>query len=72
MDVTKAYKLLNWQAKLSFCEAIEFTVDWYKRALVESDMFDFCKEQISAHQKINAQSQNVVLGANRGFPPHTT
>ena len=51
MDVTKAYKLLNWQAKLSFCEAIEFTVDWYKRALVESDMFDFCKEQISAHQK---------------------
>ena len=51
LDVTKAYKLLNWQAKLSFCEAIEFTVDWYKRALVESDMFDFCKEQISAHQK---------------------
>lgn len=50
LDVTKAYKLLNWQAKLSFCEAIEFTVDWYKQALEECDMFEFCQKQIIAHQ----------------------
>lgn len=55
LDVTKAYKLLNWQAKLSFYEAIEFTVDWYKQALCGCDMFDFCQKQINAHQNKGKQ-----------------
>ena len=49
LDVTKAYRMLNWEAKLSFYEAIEFTVDWYKEALQSNDMFDYCKTQIQAH-----------------------
>ena len=50
LDVTKAYKLLGWEAKLTLKEAIEFTVDWYKEALKSDDMFEFCKKQILIHQ----------------------
>ncbi len=49
LDVTKAYKMLDWEAKLSFYEAIEYTVDWYKEALHNDDMFEFCKKQIQSH-----------------------
>lgn len=49
LDVTKAYKLLGWEAKLNFYEAIEYTVDWYKEALCSTDMFDYCVGQIEAH-----------------------
>ena len=49
VDVTKAYKMLQWKAMLSLQESIEFTVDWYKEALKSSDMFDFCKKQIQTH-----------------------
>ena len=49
VDVTKAYKKLRWKAMLSLPEAIEFTVDWYKEALKNQDMFEFCKKQIQAH-----------------------
>ena len=36
---------------LNFYEAIEYTVDWYKEALVNDDMFEFTKKQILAHMK---------------------
>lgn len=49
LDVTKAYKALGWEAKFSFEEAIEFTVDWYKEALKRDDMYDYCVQQIEAH-----------------------
>ena len=49
LDVTKAYRMLDWKAMLSFYEAIEFTVDWYKEALHCDDMFDYCQKQIKAH-----------------------
>lgn len=49
VDVTKAYKILQWKAMLNLQESIEFTVDWYKEALNNKDMFDFCKKQIQAH-----------------------
>ena len=50
LDVTKAYRMLDqWHAKLSFDEAIEFTVDWYKEALSGKDMWDYCVKQIQAH-----------------------
>ncbi len=49
LDVTKAYKMLKWEAKLSFYEAIEFTVDWYKEALNSNDMFNYCVMQIQKH-----------------------
>ncbi|MBE7708044.1 MAG: CDP-glucose 4,6-dehydratase [Cyanobacteria bacterium SIG27] len=49
LDVTKAYRMLNWKAMLSFYEAIEYTVDWYKEALNNDDMFEYCQKQIKAH-----------------------
>ena len=49
LDVTKAYRMLDWKAMLTFHEAIEFTVDWYKEALHTPDMFEYCIQQIKAH-----------------------
>ena len=49
LDVTKAYRMLDWKAMLTFHEAIEFTVDWYKEALHNPDMFEYCIQQIKAH-----------------------
>lgn len=49
LDVTKAFKMLDWEAKLTFGEAIEYTVDWYKEALETDDMFDFSVKQIESH-----------------------
>ena len=49
LDVTKAYRMLQWKAMLNLKEAIEFTVDWYKEALHSNDMFDYCVKQIKAH-----------------------
>ena len=52
LDVTKAYVMLNWYARLTLTETIEFTVDWYKEALKTSDMFDFCLRQIEDYCRI--------------------
>lgn len=49
LDVTKAYAMLQWEAKWSLQEMIEKTVDWYKEALVSDDMWDFCVKQILDH-----------------------
>jgi len=49
LDVTKAYNLLNWEAKWGLTDAINKTVDWYKEALNSDDMYDFCCKQIEEH-----------------------
>ena len=49
LDVTKAYVMLQWEAKWGLQEAIEKTVDWYKEALNSQDMYDFCVKQIEEH-----------------------
>lgn len=49
LDVTKAYVMLNWQAKWGLQDAVEKTVDWYQKALTSSDMYDFCVQQIQEH-----------------------
>ena len=49
LDVTKAYVMLQWEAKWGLQEAIEKTVDWYKEALHSHDMYDFCVKQILEH-----------------------
>ena len=49
LDVTKAYVMLQWEAKWGLQEMIEKTVDWYKEALVSDDMWDFCVKQILDH-----------------------
>ena len=49
LDVTKAYTMLDWEAKWNLTEAIHKTVDWYKEALHTDDMYDFCVKQIEEH-----------------------
>jgi len=49
LDVTKAYNMLQWEAKWNLDEMIHKTVDWYKEALKSKDMYDFCVGQIMAH-----------------------
>ncbi len=49
LDVTKAYTMLQWEAKWNLQEAVHKTVDWYKAALASSDMYDFCSRQIIDH-----------------------
>ena len=49
LDVTKAYTMLQWEAKWGLQEMIEKTVDWYKEALTNKDMWDFCVKQIEEH-----------------------
>ena len=55
LDVTKAYVMLQWEAKWGLQEAIEKTVDWYKEALHCDDMYDFCVKQILEHGEHIAQ-----------------
>ena len=49
LDVTKAYVMLDWQAKWGLQDAVEKTVDWYQEALKGDDMYDFCVQQIQEH-----------------------
>lgn len=49
LDVTKAYVMLQWEAKWGLKDAVEKTVDWYKEALHTPDMYDFCVKQILEH-----------------------
>ena len=59
LDVTKAYTLLNWQPKLTLEESIKFTVDWYKEALVQKDMYNFCVKQIELHSEKGVECLSV-------------
>jgi len=49
LDATKAYTQLNWVAKWNLIEMVQKTVDWYKASLMQSDMYDFCVQQINEH-----------------------
>ncbi len=49
LDVTKAYVMLNWEAKWGLTDAVKKTVDWYKEALTSKDMWNFCVGQITEH-----------------------
>ena len=49
LDVTKAYVMLQWEAKWGLTDAVQKTVDWYKEALHSNDMYDFCVKQIKEH-----------------------
>lgn len=49
LDVTKAFVKLGWSPKFSLDESLEYTIDWYKHALQNQDMYDFCIQQIQGH-----------------------
>lgn len=50
LDISKATKELNWTPKLESKEAIEWTIDWYKKATANE--FDFTLEQIKNYEII--------------------
>ncbi|MDX1949528.1 MAG: CDP-glucose 4,6-dehydratase, partial [Rickettsiales bacterium] len=54
LDNSLAKKELNWQPKLSFAEAIEWTVQWYQNYLgKKSDIKNFALDQIAEFCQIN-------------------
>ena len=55
LDVTKAYNMLDWEAKWNLTQAIQKTVDWYKEAQKSKDMYDFCVRQIMEHGEHHAR-----------------
>lgn len=51
LDITKAQTRLGWQPKLTTKEAIELTVDWYKRYQTE-DVYQICKDEILIYSNL--------------------
>jgi len=51
LDVTKAYIMLNWQARWNLEQTIQKTIAWYKQSLTQQDMYDFCVQQINEYQE---------------------
>lgn len=51
LDISKAIDLLKWTPKLKSAEAIEWTIDWYKKEREQSKSFTF--DQITAYQSLN-------------------
>lgn len=46
LDCTKAKTYLGWKPRLSIEEAINYTVDWYKKNINKIDTYSLCVEQI--------------------------
>ena len=56
LDCSKARQLLGWRPRITVSEAVDWTVEWYKRALSDSakEMFKYTIEQISRYERIDA------------------
>ena len=52
LNSNKARDLLNWQDKLKFDEAVEWTVNWYKNQGSNKNIRDITLEQITKFNKI--------------------
>ena len=50
LDISKTINLLQWQPKLSSKEAIEWTIDWYKKS--KEDVAAFTYQQINMYQNL--------------------
>ncbi|MBL0201061.1 MAG: CDP-glucose 4,6-dehydratase [Chitinophagaceae bacterium] len=48
LNINRAKNQLGWQPKLNSQQAIEWTIDWYKKS--EQEIFDFSIKQISDYQ----------------------
>ena len=51
LDCRKAKTKLNWQSKMTICEAIENTLIWYKKWHCGNNMNEFSMQQIKDYQK---------------------
>lgn len=49
LDCSKARGLLGWRPVLGAAQALEWTAQWYRRALAGEKPLDLCREQIEAY-----------------------
>jgi len=55
LNCDKAHAQLEWRSALSIFEALQMTVDWYKKYYASPgshEMYSFCLEQIAAYEEI--------------------
>lgn len=52
LDITKAKAELGWTPSLNADEAIENTVDWYKKYYNNDEMYDYTLRQIAQYEKL--------------------
>jgi len=50
LDITKATTELNWTPKLNSKQAIEWTMDWYKKSIHGSDAIELVKQNIEFYE----------------------
>lgn len=51
LDITKAKEVLNWHPKYTANEAVQRTVEWYKRFYDGEEMYDFTLSQIKEYEE---------------------
>ena len=48
LNINKSQQILKWKPKLSILESVDFTVEWYKKVLIEKeDIIKITKYQIN-------------------------
>ena len=48
LNINKSQEILKWKPKLSILESVDFTVEWYKKVLIEKeDIIKITKYQIN-------------------------
>ena len=51
LDSSKSMKKIRWSSKFDTNDAIQRTINWYKRYYSGSDMLDFTKHEIYNYMK---------------------
>jgi CDP-glucose 4,6-dehydratase len=59
LDSSKSRQHLAWEPRLSICEAVDWSVKWYKKALetAAADLYSFTLEQIASYASMAGRSQ---------------
>lgn len=60
LNINKAKEVLGWNPVLSIDEAIEKTVEWYKRFHSGENMLDFTVEQIETYEKARDNNEKII------------
>ena len=51
LNSLKAKKKLRWEPKLNWMDALDFTLEWYKKYYENDRIYDFTRKQIVAYNK---------------------
>jgi CDP-glucose 4,6-dehydratase len=52
LDVSKAKVRLGWEAEMGIKESIQMAVEWYKKYIIEENIYSVCVEQIIYYMQI--------------------